>query len=313
MTKRFCLQDSQVWQHLVTLALGTRSLPKSNDQASNGHLDHVSTPPIIPPTPRSPHSPTTLSDFSPCPPLRAAALSLAAPPASASAPPNPSPGLLPPLRAFLTVGRTLGRPPSLSVARSAASSSSEASTGPGPERERDPEAASVRPAVLSRAPAAVRAAPVPPQPLHPLDCGRGTRSASTRRLRRPGRGPGGGERERPGGQMRPSAGNRQQFRVQLVPAARLLEEEREPSSGRAERSYRQVRGREAGQEAGRVRGGRAVREPGRPPDGRAAERLRGRRRPLPSPGDDALSCVRARRPGDPQIHPQSPGPRRPLR
>lgn len=108
MTKRFCLQDSQVWQHLVTLALGTRSLPKSNDQASNGHLDHVSTPPpIIPPTPRSPHSPTTLSYFSPCPPLRAAALSLAAPPASASAPPNPSPGLLPPLRAFLTVGRTL--------------------------------------------------------------------------------------------------------------------------------------------------------------------------------------------------------------
>ena len=109
MTKRFCLQDSQVWQHLVTLALGSRSLPKSSDEARNGHLDHVSTPAtlITPPTPRSPHSPTTLSYLSPCPPLRAAALPLAAPPASASAPPNPSPRLLPPLRAFLTVGRTL--------------------------------------------------------------------------------------------------------------------------------------------------------------------------------------------------------------
>lgn len=165
----------------------------------------------------------------------------------------------------------------------------------------------MRPAVLSRAPAAVRAAPVLPQPLHPLNCdgapaphppdGCGGRAG--------GRGRGRGA-ERPRGQMRPSAGNRQQFRVQLVPAARLLEAEREPSSGRAERSYRQVRGREAGQEAGRVRGGRAE-GAGPPPDrrGGAAEAggvrfLPGRRRP---------PCVRAPAPrGIADSIPELPAP-----
>lgn len=139
--------------------------------------------------------------------------------------------------AGLSDGRahTRGRPPSLSVARSAASSSSEASAGPGPEPERDPEAASVRPRSLqpgarrceggarpASAAAPVRLRTAHPPRFHPTAAeagpgGRGTGSGSD---------PGGGRAGAPGTVSSSGFGGRQP-----APAARLLEEEREPHHG----------------------------------------------------------------------------------
>lgn len=105
---------------------------------------------------------------------------------------GPSPRLLQPLRAFLTVGRTLEavlRHFRLHARRRARALRRLPAPVLSLNETQRPRACA--PAVFSRVPAAVRAAPVPPQPLHQFDCGRRTRPASTRRLRRPGRGAGG--------------------------------------------------------------------------------------------------------------------------